>query len=224
MRKPRIILGLTGDPESNRAPYILAKLQKFADVAVVLTDRAQHFVDCQELEKACGPCTVPNSVGRKFNYFTDSDEWNWSRTEKDGTPYFSAKWQPGDLILHEQLNIWSGLILIAPADQDVLARLDIGLANDLLALTVSQSSGWKPCLLAPSQWLYGMTEIERFIYIYQELGGGMADTERIIEDVKNVLPKGTDDKDVGAGHGKKSLGAGGRRNPRTRKKSRLRQR
>jgi hypothetical protein len=225
MRKPRIILGLTGSPDSSRAPEILAKLRKFADVAVVLTDRAQHFVDCQELEKACGPCTVPNSVARKFNYFTDSDEWNWSRTEKDGTPYYSAKWQPGDLILHEQLDIWANLIVIAPADPDVMARLDIGLANDLLTLAVSRSSGWRPCILAPSLWPYGMTEIKRFIYVHEELGGGMSETERIVEVVKSTLPKGmNEDDNTGAGRGKKSLGAGGRRNPRTRKKSRLRQR
>ena len=192
MKKPHILFGLTGAPASSRALEILAELQRLADVAVVLTDRAQHFVDCQKLEKACGKCTVPNSVGRKFNYFTDSDEWNWSRTEKDGTPYFSAKWQKGDLILHEQLQWWMDVILIAPASQDMLARMNAGLCNDLLSLIFAGERF--PCIVAPSDaWFPNMYKRlremhrERSLYCVHANEDGMASTEDILKMVKLFL-------------------------------------
>ena len=191
-KKPNILFGLTGSPASSRAPEILAELQRLGNVAVVLTDRAQHFVDCQELEKAAGPCTVPNDAGRKFNYFNDSDEWNWARVERDGTPYFSAKWQKGDLILHEQLQQWVNIVLIAPTSQDMLARMDTGLCDDLLTLVVN-GTGY-PCAIAPaSPWFPNMSNRLRELYRRRRIHcvhaseDGMASTEDILKTVKLFL-------------------------------------
>lgn len=55
MRRPRVLLGVTGSVASIKVPELAAKLQRFADVRVVATPSARHFFTEAELPEDCRP-------------------------------------------------------------------------------------------------------------------------------------------------------------------------
>ena len=72
----------------------------------------------------------------------DEDEWNlWDRL--------------GDPVLHIELRRWADLILIAPASANMMSKMSLGLADDLLLTTLR---AWdmksKPCIICPAMNTY----------------------------------------------------------------------
>jgi len=101
----RILLGVTGGIAAYKSAELVRRLkERGADVQVVMTAGAQHFVT---------PLTFQALSGRPVR----SDLWDEAAEAAMG---------------HIELARWPDRILVAPASADFLARLAHGLANDLL--------------------------------------------------------------------------------------------
>lgn len=117
----RILLGVTGGIAAYKACDLTRRLAEAgAQVQVVMTDGAQHFV---------GAATFQALSGR---------------------PVRDSLWdaQAESAMGHIELARWPDLILIAPATADTLARLAQGRADDLLSTLVLASD--RPLAVAPA--------------------------------------------------------------------------
>lgn len=121
----RIVLGVTGSIAAYKAAALASQLtQAGALVDVILTDAATRFVT---------PLTFQALTGR---------------------PVYTSMWQTetggglGTHIAHVGLAHEADLLLIAPATAQTMARLALGLADDLLSVTALAATC--PILLAPA--------------------------------------------------------------------------
>jgi phosphopantothenoylcysteine decarboxylase/phosphopantothenate--cysteine ligase len=121
MRRPRILLGVSGGIAAYKAADIVRALVKEgAEVQVILTARAEEFVT---------PATLATLSGHPVH-----------RSE------FAA--DPSPDILHIELVRWADAMLVAPATGNVLARFARGVADDLLSTTYLAFDG--PVVVAPA--------------------------------------------------------------------------
>lgn len=117
----RILLGVSGGIAAYKSADLARRLQDAgADVQVVMTDAAQHFV-----------------TATTFQALT-------------GKPVRSSLWdEAGEAAMgHIELARWATRILVAPASADLIARLAHGLANDLLSTLCLASES--PVTLVPA--------------------------------------------------------------------------
>lgn len=122
MANPKILVGITGSIAAYKTAEVVSSLVKAGrDVQVILTDRGCEFIS---------PLTFA-TLSRRPAY-TDRDFWHSSH----GRP------------LHISLGEWADLLLIAPLSASSLAKLALGLADNLLMNTVLASSC--PIVLAPA--------------------------------------------------------------------------
>ncbi len=115
----RVLLGVTGGIAAYKAA-ILARLLtgSGADVTAVLTDAATRFV---------GPDTLAALTGR---------------------PTYTTLWdRPGE-VLHVRLAHSTDVAVIAPCTANVIAKLALGIADDLLTATLLEYDG--PVVIAPA--------------------------------------------------------------------------
>ncbi|MBW4437122.1 MAG: bifunctional phosphopantothenoylcysteine decarboxylase/phosphopantothenate--cysteine ligase CoaBC [Pleurocapsa minor GSE-CHR-MK-17-07R] len=121
----RIILGVTGSIACYKAVDLASKLtQAGALVDIILTDAAQQFVT---------PLTFQAVTGRPV-YTT-----LWAPSPGDGLPTHIA---------HVGLAEGTDLLMVAPATAHTLAKLAVGLADDLLGVTALAATC--PLLVAPA--------------------------------------------------------------------------
>ena len=116
-KKPRVLLGVTGSVAAYKAVELVKLLKPFTDVKVVLTQAGSRLVPEKALAKASGS-KVWTSL------------FQGSTPIAPGTPSGS---HPLALVPHIEYAKTSDLILIAPATADILAKLALGLADDLLS-------------------------------------------------------------------------------------------
>jgi phosphopantothenoylcysteine decarboxylase/phosphopantothenate--cysteine ligase len=117
----KIILGVSGSIAAFKAADIASLLlQKGCDVTVIMTKEAEHFITPLTLQMLSS-----NKVYRDM--FDVTDAWD---------------------VEHVSLADSAGLILIAPATANIIAKLACGLCDDLLTCTVLASRA--PVLLAPA--------------------------------------------------------------------------
>lgn len=117
----RILLGVSGGIAAYKSPWLVRRLREAgADVQVVTTRGAEHFVTATALQAVSGR-VVRN------------DLWDPAAEAAMG---------------HIELARWADLLLIAPATADLLARLAAGRADDLL--TTLRLATRAPVLLAPA--------------------------------------------------------------------------
>lgn len=106
VNKQKILLGVTGGIAAYKAPDLVRKLTATgADVRVVLTESAEHFVSPLSLQAVSG-----NPVS---NDLLDP----------------AAEAAMG----HIELAKWADILIIAPATANFVAKLALGLADDLLS-------------------------------------------------------------------------------------------
>ena len=121
LRNKRILLGISGGIAAYKTPQLVRLLrQAEADVQVVLTPNAHHFVTATALQAVSGH-TVRDTL------------WDQAAEAAMG---------------HIELARWADLILIAPATADTISRLAHGRADDLLGALCLASRA--PILLAPA--------------------------------------------------------------------------
>ncbi|MBN2470053.1 MAG: bifunctional phosphopantothenoylcysteine decarboxylase/phosphopantothenate--cysteine ligase CoaBC, partial [Anaerolineae bacterium] len=124
LEQRRIILGVAGSVSAYKAVDLASQLtQAGASVDVIMTRGAQHFV---------GPLTFEAVTGRPV--FTDL----WNSTSGELPTH----------IAHIGLGEHAELIAVVPASANVLARMAVGMADDLL--TVTALAARCPLLVAPA--------------------------------------------------------------------------
>ena len=117
----RILLGITGGIAAYKCPDLVRHLKKCgAQVHVVLTDSASHFVTKMTLQAVSG-----NQVSSDL--FDPSAELSMS---------------------HIELAKWADLVLIAPATANIIAKMANGIADDLLSTICLATSS--PIAIAPA--------------------------------------------------------------------------
>jgi phosphopantothenoylcysteine decarboxylase len=121
----KVLLGVTGSVAAIRTPMLVRELlaERHA-VKVAATESSLHFFD---------PAELPAGVLHR-----DADEWP------------ATRYQRGDPVLHIDLRNWADLFLIAPLDAHTLAKLALGLCDNLLACVARAWPADKPFVLAPA--------------------------------------------------------------------------
>ncbi|ALG67266.1 bifunctional phosphopantothenoylcysteine decarboxylase/phosphopantothenate--cysteine ligase CoaBC [Beggiatoa leptomitoformis] len=121
LQNKHVLLGVTGGIAVYKCPDLVRRLrEQGAVVKVVMTDAAQAFVT---------PLTFQAVSGQRVHtHLLDSE----------------AESAMG----HIELARWADVILIAPATADFLARLTVGMANDLLTTLCLASTA--PIIVAPT--------------------------------------------------------------------------
>lgn len=174
----RILLGVTGGIAAYKAAELIRRLKDYdTDVRVVMTPAAQEFITPLTLQALSG-----NPV---HTHLLDTD----------------AEAAMG----HIELAKWADLVLIAPASASFIARLNAGIANDLLSTLCLATVA--PIALAPAMnqamWLDQQTQINianlkhKGVYIIgpgegvQACGdvgpGRMLEPEAIITDIAPIF-------------------------------------
>ncbi|MEZ5558501.1 MAG: bifunctional phosphopantothenoylcysteine decarboxylase/phosphopantothenate--cysteine ligase CoaBC [Pseudomonadales bacterium] len=121
LERRRIIVGVSGGIAAYKSPMLVRRLRDAgADVQVVMTRGAQQFVTATTLQAVSG------------------------RPVRDSLWDAAAEAAMG----HIELARWAELILIAPATADLISRLALGRADDLLCTLRLASEA--PLLLAPA--------------------------------------------------------------------------
>jgi phosphopantothenoylcysteine decarboxylase/phosphopantothenate--cysteine ligase len=117
--RPRVLLGVTGGIAAYKS-VLLARLLvgAGADVQVVMTPAATRFVGTDT-----------------FAALTRN-------------PVYSEVFERTDVVLHVRLAHQTDLVVVAPATANVLAKLALGLADDLLTSTLLECSA--PLVVAPA--------------------------------------------------------------------------
>ncbi|HEX4242163.1 MAG TPA: bifunctional phosphopantothenoylcysteine decarboxylase/phosphopantothenate--cysteine ligase CoaBC [Steroidobacteraceae bacterium] len=119
--KTRILLGVTGGIAAYKSPDLVRRLtERGADVQVVLTEAAQHFVSRMTFQAVSGRPAR-------------SDLWDETAEAAMG---------------HIELARWAQQVLIAPASAGFLARLAAGHADDLLTTLCLATEA--PIAIAPA--------------------------------------------------------------------------
>lgn len=117
----RILLGISGGIAAYKCPELIRQLKKSgADIHVVLTDSAKHFVSELSLQ-------VVSANKVSYDLFDSTAELSMG---------------------HIELAKWADLILIAPTTANVIAKLAAGIADDLLTTLCLATSA--PIAVAPA--------------------------------------------------------------------------
>jgi len=128
----KVLLGISGGIAAYKAPELVRRLRDTgADVRVVMTEAARSFISPLTLQAVSG-----NEV--RCDLFDPAAEAGMG---------------------HIELARWADLVLVAPATADLMARLAVGLADDLLTTLVLATTA--PLVLAPAMnhrmWLHPAT-------------------------------------------------------------------
>lgn len=121
LAQKRILLGISGGIAAYKSADLVRRLkERGAEVRVILTDAAQHFITPLTLQAL------------------------------SGNPVSTSLLDPAAeaAMGHIELAKWADIILIAPASADVIARMAHGLANDLLTTCVLATAA--PVAVAPA--------------------------------------------------------------------------
>ncbi len=121
LAQKRILLGISGGIAAYKSADLVRRLkERGAEVRVILTDAAQHFITPLTLQAL------------------------------SGNPVSTSLLDPAAeaAMGHIELAKWADMVLIAPASADIIARMAHGLANDLLSTCVLATAA--PVAVAPA--------------------------------------------------------------------------
>lgn len=178
-----VVLGITGSIAAYKAAELASRLtQAGARVEVVMSEAATKFI---------APLTFRNITGR---------------------PVVTSMWDTGSefSIEHIALAEAADVVVIAPATADIIARIAVGIADDMISCTVLATKA--PVILAPAMNVNMLqSPITRhnldalkargFAIIEPDCGrlacgktgkGRLAETERIIAAIRQILNKVND--------------------------------
>jgi len=119
----RIAVALSGGIACYKTATLVSRLvQQGADVRVLMTEAATHFV---------GPLTFQSLSGK---------------------PVLTSVWQSDDHPDSQHVGVarWCELMVIAPATADLIAKLAHGLTGDVVTLVACALPSTTPLLIAPS--------------------------------------------------------------------------
>eukprot|EP00742_Colponemidia_sp_Colp-10_P009908 GILJ01010843.1.p1 GENE.GILJ01010843.1~~GILJ01010843.1.p1 ORF type:complete len:192 (+),score=14.34 GILJ01010843.1:22-597(+) len=144
MSKQHVLVGVSGSVAAIKIQELVDRLLQFAEVKVVCTKAAMHFVS--PLRPAC-------------DVLTDEDEW-------------SAWTKRGDPVIHIELRRWADVLLLAPLSANTLAKLANGLCDNLLTCVCRAWDPAKPLLVAPAMntYMWDHPFTAKHLAILRELG------------------------------------------------------
>lgn len=194
--KRRIILGMTGSVATVLYEKLITSLTKIGDVDVILTDKAQHFVNMELL------CNALGTNGNDGYLYQEINEWTW-RNENG----FTKKWQKNDPVLHIKIRDEASTLVIAPTSANTLGKIASGICDNLL---LSVARAWdlnRPLVIAPAMntnmWNHPVTDLnlstlkkwgyhvippqEKMLACGTYGNGAMADITKIVDVVRNQL-------------------------------------
>ena len=117
----KVLVGITGGIAAYKAPGVIRRLREAGhEVKIIATEAAFRFIPEETLSIAAGEGI-------------HTDETWWERSGR---------------VEHVSLARWADLVLVAPATADAMARVAIGLGDDLLCATIL--AGAKKVLWAPA--------------------------------------------------------------------------
>lgn len=148
MKDRRILLGVTGGIAAYKAAALTSTLvQRGAVVDVIMTAEAERFV---------APLTFASLTGR---------------------PAYASLWDAPERIPHIRLVREAEAVLVAPATANVIAKLALGLADDLL--TTALAAATSPVAIAPAMnaVMYEQEATQRHIETLRERGYGIVEPE-----------------------------------------------
>lgn len=143
LQQKHIVVGITGGIAAYKTIEFIRLLRKQnAEVRVVLTEAASHFVSPLTLQAISG-----NAVSQSL--FDPQAELAMG---------------------HIELAKWADAIVIAPATADFLARFNLGMANDLLTTLCLATQA--PIFIAPAmnQQMYAQAVVQQHIKSLQQRG------------------------------------------------------
>ncbi|KAK1818364.1 hypothetical protein LTR12_007278 [Friedmanniomyces endolithicus] len=121
--KHHLLLAATGSVATIKIPNIVSALSKHPNLSIriLLTDSAAAFLQGQSPEQPTLThiATLPNVAA----IHRDSDEWR-------------KPWVRGDSILHIELRRWADLMVIAPLSANSLAKVALGMSDNLVTSVV----------------------------------------------------------------------------------------
>jgi phosphopantothenoylcysteine decarboxylase/phosphopantothenate--cysteine ligase len=170
--RPRILLLVTGSIAAYKAPELCREFRnRGAEIAVVMTKAATHFVGTATFEAMSG-----NPVGVDL----------FDPRGRAALPSWIAGTESGRGPYHLVLADCADLILVAPATASMLAKMVHGVADDLASTLLLGTS--RPVVVAPAMnprmWLHAATAAnvatlrERGVHVVDPQPGKMAwDTE-----------------------------------------------
>ena len=121
--KYHLLLAATGSVATIKVPNILQALAKYDNLSVrlCLSKPAAEFLQGQATEQPS--LTDIAKIKNVDAIYLDKDEW-------------SKPWVRGDSILHIELRRWADLMVIAPLSADSLAKIALGVSDNLITSVV----------------------------------------------------------------------------------------
>ncbi|KAA8491328.1 Phosphopantothenoylcysteine decarboxylase [Porphyridium purpureum] len=127
----RVLLAASGSVAALKVPQLADFLVRADhEVQIIVTESADKFLECE--------AKVPLNV----RVWRDADEW--------------TTWQKrGDPVLHIELRKWADVLVLAPLSANTLAKITIGLCDNLLT-NVARAWDYNHCwlVLAPAMNTY----------------------------------------------------------------------
>lgn len=139
--QPRVVLVATGSVASVKVPELAAALRGFAELVVVLTGPGTVMAsDSVAGRYAPGNFAAWQQLQRRgdIHVLTDADEW-------DGYQDVSS-----DAVVHVELRKWADILVIAPCSANTLAKVALGLCDNLATCLLRAWDPEKPLIIAPS--------------------------------------------------------------------------
>ncbi|CAK0786727.1 hypothetical protein CVIRNUC_009941 [Coccomyxa viridis] len=125
LRRPHVLLGVSGSVAAIKVPLIAKLLADFCDVVVIATDASRKLLAVDQLEAMHLPVKG------------DEEEWR--------------EWKVvGDPVMHIELRRWADCLVIAPLSANTLAKVAQGLCDNLLTCVFRAWDFSRPLLVAPA--------------------------------------------------------------------------
>ena len=145
LRRPKILLGLSGSVASIKVTELLQLLCSWADVRIICTSRSKHFFSVEAIRQQFG-----------VTVYQDEDEWDKPWKRGDSVLHVDVRhlncWHTESLstalrivsnisfVVHFFLSIfsifqlrrWADLMIVAPLSANTLAKIANGLCDNLL--------------------------------------------------------------------------------------------
>uniref|UniRef100_A0A1A9W118 Phosphopantothenoylcysteine decarboxylase n=1 Tax=Glossina brevipalpis TaxID=37001 RepID=A0A1A9W118_9MUSC len=181
-----IIIACSGSVATIKLPVLIQKLQdsnidfKF-NIKVIVTEHAKHFIDL-------------DSIRQSVDLLDDEMEWKaWNKR--------------GDPVVHIDLGKWADLLVIAPLSANSLAKISMGLCDNLLMCVVRAWDLKKPLLFCPAMntrmydhpitsdqinklksWgYYEVPSIAKTLMCGDTGNGAMAEVDNIVVEILNKI-------------------------------------
>ena len=136
-KMPKILICVTGSVAAIKIPEIVIILSKFADIQLICTKSAMHFIHCCS-DYHNSNWNEFNKIGGLERFLVDEQiEWqSWNRVN--------------DGVLHIDLQKWADMIVVLPASADIIAKLSVGISDTFLLTVLKAWDLKKPCLIFPA--------------------------------------------------------------------------